>query len=228
MNKIQILGKNITGDYMIQIILLVIFFLFLILMFAPNSITLKVNILADNYFTNITKQDELENSIKIKILNIFTLYNKELFEKDGKKKEETKKNDTLFNKDFVNSVIKRLIKKVKLDKFVLSLGFNLDDPIANSYINASLNTILCMYINSNQRKFNLNNLYYRTYISNNNLLILNFEGIINISLTDTIKVIAKEYFSSKKKTKKKKQNSKNTNKILEHRKGAYYGRTSNR
>ena len=187
---------------MIQIILLVIFFLFLIFMFTPNSITLKVNILADNYFTNITKQDELENSIKIKLFNIFAVYNQELFEKDGKKKEKTKKNYTLFNKEFVNSVIKSLIKEVKLDKFVLSLGFNLDDPMANSYINASLNTILCMYINSNQRKFNLNNLYYRTYISNNNLLILNFEGIINISLTDTIKEIAKVYFKEKKNKKK--------------------------
>ena len=202
---------------MIQIILLVIFFLFWVLMFAPNSITVKVNILADNYFTNITKQDELENSVKIKLFNIFTVYNQELFVKNGKKKEETKKNDTLFNKDFVNSVIKSLIKKVKLDKFVLSLGFNLDDPVANSYINAALNTILCMYINSNQRKFNLNNLYYRTYISNNNLLILNFEGIINISLTDTIKVIAKEYFNNKKK--RKKNNKSNKKEILEHRKG---------
>lgn len=209
------MGKDITGDYMVKIILLVIFFLFMYLFFAPNSIVVKVNIKADNYFTNISRLDEMENSIKIKLLKVIPVYNQELFVKNGKKKNETKKNDTLFNKDFVDNVVNRLIKKAKLDKFVLSLGFNLDDPIANSYVNASLNTILCMYINHNQKKFNLNNLYYRTYISEN-LLFLNFEGIINISLTDTIKVIAKEYFNSKKKIKNNKNKKKE---ILERRKG---------
>ncbi len=198
---------------MIQIILLVIFFLFTYLFFAPNSIVVKVNIKADNYFTNITKLEGTENIVKIKLLNMFTVYKKELFAKDENNKAKTKENNTLLNKDLVDSVIKRLIKKAKLDKFVLSLGFNLDDPIANSYVNASLNTILCMYINCNQKKFNLNNLYYRTYISED-LLYLNFEGIINVSLTDTIKVIAKEYFNNKKKINKNKES-----KILEHRKG---------
>jgi hypothetical protein len=36
-------------------------------------------------------------------------------------------------------------------------------------------------------------LYYQTYIGEN-LANLNFEGIIKISLADTIKVIGKEYF----------------------------------
>jgi hypothetical protein len=197
------MGKNISGDYMVKIIVLGIFFLFMYILFAPNSIVVKVNIKADEYFTNITRLDEMENSIKIKLLKVIPVYNQELFVKNNKKKKVTKKNDTLLNKNFVDNVVKRLIKKAKLDKFVLSLGFNLDDPIANSYVNASLNTILCMYINHNQRKFNLNKLYYTTYISYSNLLILNFEGIINISLTDTIKEIAKVYF---KKIKNKKKN----------------------
>ena len=195
------MGKNISGDYMLKIIILGIFFLFMYIFFAPNSIVVKVNIKADEYFTNITRLDEMENSIKIKLLKVIPVYNQELFVKNGKKKKETKKNDTLLNKNFVDSVIKRLVKKAKLDKFVLSLGFNLDDPIANSYVNASLNTILCMYINHNQKKFNLNNLYYRTYVADN-LFIRNFEGIINISLTDTIKEIAKVYFKEIKNKKK--------------------------
>ena len=196
------MGKNISGDYMVKIIVLGIFFLFMYILFAPNSIVVKVNIKADEYFTNITRLDEMENSIKIKLLKVIPVYNQELFIKNGKKKKETKKNDTLLNKNFVDNVVKRLIKKAKLDKFVLSLGFNLDDPIANSYVNASLNTILCMYINHNQEKFNLKKLYYTTYISYSNLLILNFEGIINISLTDTIKEIAKVYFKEIKNKKK--------------------------
>ena len=196
------MGKNISGDYMVKIIVLGIFFLFMYIFFAPNSIVVKVNIKADEYFTNITRLEEMENSIKIKLLKVIPVYNQELFVKNGKKKKETKKNDTLLNKNFVDNVVKRLIKKAKLDKFVLSLGFNLDDPIANSYVNASLNTILCMYINHNQEKFNLKKLYYTTYISYSNLLILNFEGIINISLTDTIKEIAKVYFKEIKNKKK--------------------------
>ena len=64
------MGKNITGDYMVKIILLFIFFLFMYLFFAPNSIVVKVNIKADNYFTNISRLDEMENSIKIKFIKL--------------------------------------------------------------------------------------------------------------------------------------------------------------
>lgn len=195
-------------------ITLVIFFLVMYLLFAPNSICVKLNIRADNYFTKITPLNNMENGIKIKLLNIVTVYKNKFFDKENKKKNEDKKknkNNPFNDKKFGNRIIRELLKKADFDKFALSLGFNFDDPIANSYINASINTILCLYINHNQQKFNLKKLYYSTYISEN-LLFLNFESIIKINLVDTIKVIVKEYFSDKsKKKQEKKIRSNNTN-----------------
>lgn len=191
-------------------ITLVIFFALMYLLFAPNSLSIKLNIRADNYFTKITPLVNMDNALKVKLLNIVTVYKKELF---GKKKENKnkKKNNPFNDNKFVDRTIRELFKKVNFDKFSLSLGFNFDDPIANSYINASVNTILCMYINHNQQKFNLKNLYYQTYISEN-LLFLNFESIIKITLVDTIKVVVKEYFNDKKKKNKdNKENNQNNN-----------------
>lgn len=197
-------------------ITLVIFFAFMYLLFAPNSIIIKLNIRADNYFTKITLLPNMDNELKVKLLNVVTVYKKELF---GKKKEKNNKkknkNNPFSDSNFVDRTIRELFKKADFDKFSLSLGFNFDDPIANSYINASINTILCMYINHNQQKFNLNKLYYQTYISEN-LLFLNLESIIKINLVDTIKVIVKEYFSDKKKKKQEgKENNKHNNKQKE-------------
>lgn len=190
-------------------ITLVIFFALMYLLFAPNSISVKVNIKADDYFTKITPLLNMDNEIKIKLLNIITVYKRELFE--SKKQKKNNKKNPFKNNKFVDRTIRELFKKANFDKFSLSLGFNFDDPISNSYINASINTILCMYINHNQQKFNLKKLYYGTYISKN-LLFLNFESIIKINLVDTIKVVVKEYFNDKKKENKdNKENNQNNN-----------------
>lgn len=190
-------------------ITLVIFFIVMYLLFAPNSICVKLNIRADNYFTKITPLNNMENEIKIKLLNIVTVYKNKFFDKKKEKKDKKKNTNNPFNdKKFVDRIIRELFKKADFDKFALSLGFNFDDPIANSYINASINTILCLYINHNQQKFNLKKLYYSTYISEN-LLFLNFESIIKITLVDTIKVIVKEYFVDKRKKKQEKNSSSN-------------------
>ena len=106
------------------------------------------------------------------------------------KKQKENKLKKVFND---KTTIFKLIDKSNIEKFVLSLGFNLNDPIVNSYINASLNSIICMYINLNQKKFNLNRLYYQTYIGEN-LADLKLECIIKISIADTICVIVKQYF----------------------------------
>jgi len=197
-------------------ITLVIFFALMYLLFAPNSISIKLNIRADNYFTKITPLYNMDNEIKIKLLNMVTVYKKELFGNKKEKKNKKKNKNNPFNDNkFVDRTIRELFKKANFDKFSLSLGFNFDNPIANSYINAGINTILCMYINHNQQKFNLKKLYYGTYISEN-LLFLNFESIIKINLVDTIKVVVKEYFNDKrKKNKYSKENSSQKNKQKE-------------
>ena len=170
---------------------LVIFSAIFLILFIPSGIQVKLNIVCNRFFLDIKKISGLESKITYKLCGIIPLYNKKLFEKKKvvKKQKENKLKKVFNNKNTIFT----LLKKSYIDKFVFSLGFNLDDPIANSYVNASLNTILCMYINANQNKFNLKKLYYQTYVGEN-LAKFNIDCIIKISLADTIKVIVKEYF----------------------------------
>lgn len=196
---------------------LAIFFVLFLILFVPSSLNISLYITCDRYFLDIKKTKGMESKITFKICGVIPVYFKKLFEKKKvtKKQKENKIKKVFNNKD----TIFRFLKKCYIDKFVLSLGFNLDDYIANSYVNATLNTIICMYINLNQEKFNLKKLYYQTYIGEN-LVNLNFEGIIKISLADTIKVIGKEYFRLLKE-------EKGSNKILQFKKRSeQYGRAS--
>ena len=196
---------------------LAIFFVLFLILFVPSSLKINMYITCDRYFLDIKKTKGMESKITFKICGVIPIYYKKLFEKKKvtKKQKENKIKKVFNNKD----TISRFLKKSYIDKFVLSLGFNLDDYIANSYVNAALNTIICMYINLNQEKFNLKKLYYQTYIGEN-LVNLNFEGIIKISVADTIKVIGKEYFRLLKE-------EKGSNKILPFKKRSeQYGRAS--
>ena len=196
---------------------LAIFFILFLLLFVPSSIEINLYITCDRYFLDIKRIKGMESKITFKICGVIPAYFKKLFEKKkvNKNQKENKIKKVFNNKD----TIFQFLKKCYIDKFVLSLGFNVDDYIANSYINATLNTIVCMYINLNQEKFNLKKLYYQTYVGEN-LVNLNFEGIIKISLADTIKVIGKEYFRLLKE-------EKGSDKILPFKKRSeQYGRTS--
>lgn len=170
---------------------LAIFFVLFLILFVPSSLVINLYITCDRYFLDIKKTKGMESKITFKVCSVIPIYYKKLFEKKKVTKEQksNKMKKVFNNKD----TIFQFLKKSYIDKFVLSLGFNLDDYIANSYVNATLNTIICMYVNINQEKFNLKKLYYQTYIGEN-LVNLNFEGIIKISMADTIKVISKEYF----------------------------------
>ena len=196
---------------------LAIFFVLFLILFVPSSLNISLFIECDRYFLDIKKTKGMESKVTFKLCGVIPGYSKKLFEKKKvtKKQRENKIKKVFNNKD----TIFQFLKKSYIDKFVLSLGFNLDDYIANSYVNATLNTIICMYINLNQEKFNLKKLYYQTYIGEN-LVNLNFEGIIKISLADTIKVIGKEYFRLLKE-------EKGSNKILQFKKRSeQYGRAS--
>lgn len=177
---------------MFMTISLVIFFVLFLILFVPSSVNVKINITCDRYFLDIRKTRNMDNIVIFKLCDLIPVFSKKIFEK---KKAKTKsKKESNIKKVFKDkNTLFKLIRHGYIDKFVLSLGFNLDDYIANSYVNATLNTIICMYINSNQNKFNLKRLYYQTYVGEN-LANLNFEGIIKISLADTIKVIGKQYF----------------------------------
>lgn len=196
---------------------LAIFFLLFLILFVPSSLNINLYITCDRYFLDIRKTKGMKSKILFKLCSVIPIYFKKPFEKKKvpKNKKENKIKKVFNNKD----TIFRFLKKCYIDKFVLSLGFNLDDYIANSYVNAALNTIICMYINLNQEKFNLKKLYYQTYIGEN-LANLNFECIIKISLADTIKVIGKEYIRLLKE-------EKSNNKVLQFKKRSeQYGRAS--
>lgn len=199
-------------------ITLVVFFLLFYILFFPSTIHLDINLICDRYFLDITKQEGLKNRIKIKLAGVIPVFNKKLLEEEKRKKNENKKTSK-FSKIFKRKeTIYKLLDEGYIDRFGLSLGFNLEDYVANSYVNASLNSLICLYINLNQKKFNLRNLYYQTYIGEN-LVNLNLDCIIKISLADTIKVIAREYLDILKQSKQK---------ILMYKKGSkVYGRTSN-
>lgn len=181
---------------------LVIFFLLFLILFVPSSLNINIYITCDRYFLDIKKVKGLESKLTYKLCGIIPMFYKKLFE--NKDREKTRKqSENKIKKVFNNrKTIFELLNKSYIEKFVLSLGFNLDDYIANSYINAALNSILCLYINFNQEKFNMKKLYYQTYVGEN-LVNLNFEGIIKISLADTIRVIGKEYFKLLKEEKSK-------------------------
>lgn len=167
--------------------------IFFLILFVPSSLNINIYIICDKYFLDIKKVSGLESKLVYKICGIVPIYYKKLFEKKSKLKHK-KQSQNKLKKVFNNrKTIFELLEKSYFEKFVLSLGFNLDNYIANSYINASLNTIICLCINHNQEKFNLKKLYYQTYIGEN-IVNLSFQGIIKISLVDTIRVVVKEYF----------------------------------
>lgn len=179
---------------------LVIFFLLFFVLFIPCSIELNVHIVCDRFFLDIHKIKGMKNEFKFKLGSILPIYKKTLFL--SKKKQKDNKKETNIKKAFNSETIYKLLNKSYVDKLVLSLGFNLNDYIANSYVNATLNTLICMYINLNQEQFNLKRLYYQTYVSEN-LVKLNLDSIIKITLADTIKVMYKEYMKVLKQNKKK-------------------------
>lgn len=196
-------------------IISLVIFLLLLIFFLPHDIKFNLHFTCDKLFTNFKRINNINNYIMIKLFGVLPVYKKNVFKNRKNKKNNKSNMSTTFSK---TKVIKQMINKVKFKQFVLSLGFNTGSYIVNSYINASLNTILCMYINSNQNRFKMNKLFYQTYIADH-LVVLNFDGILSISIADTIYIILKEYFKAKKKKKFKRKIL-----IFERRN---YGNTSN-
>ena len=200
---------------MIKIIILGILFVFFLLLFVPWSITFNVNIICNRFFLDIKEINGFKNNIVVKVCGLMPVYFKKLF--NSKKVKKKTKNSRFKKVISSKKTILKLLSKAYFEKTCLSLGFNVDDTVNNSYINACLNTIICILINSNQKNFNLKNVYYSTYVDDN-LVKLNFNCIIKISLENTIKVIVKEYI---KMLKNEKKNS------LTFKERSIYGRASN-
>ena len=172
-----------------MIVLSVIFFCICIILFSPVSVDIDTNVfLQDLKFKEISN---MKNVCKIKFCKI-PIYVINPFIKTRKTNNKKAKTNRKVNvAEFVN----RLIDKSMVTQLNLNLGFNIGNTIANAYIMASINTILCLFINSKSDNFNFKKLYYQTYISNK-MLNLNLKCIITTSIANTIIALLKSKFSS--------------------------------
>lgn len=137
-----------------------------------------------------------KNHIDIKLFGILPIIRIKFFKKvlnffEGKDISNIAKtiNEKIEKKRQKKRIKKRsifhILNGVKVDSLYLYFGFNLGDYIINSYVNAALNNILCLGFNMNQKIFNIYNIYYRIYISQEPInIVLNTE--IKISLLKMI------------------------------------------
>lgn len=191
--------------------------LFFCLFFIPHTMCIKI----DYEYKENRKTLDKKNYLILKLFGIFPIakiYLSKRIDKIFKQgyiekyvSTQKQKNMKLKEALSIENILFNMLNDIKYKKVILSLGFNINEYIINSYINASINTIICMYINVNKQRFNLNKLYYQVYISKSPLKIY-LDCIIRINFVKTIKEILKKYISKKK---------------LEKKRSVYYGRTSN-
>lgn len=172
-------------------VLSVIFLCLCIVIFLPVSVDIDTNVFLQGL--KFSEIPNMQNICKIKFCSV-TVYKINPFIKTQKSNKKKKKSNKRVNVlEFVN----RLIDKSWVSKFQLNLGFNLGNSIANSYIMAAINTVLCLFINSKADNFNFKRLYYQTYISTK-VLNLNFKCIIRTSIANTIIALLKSRNEYKK------------------------------
>lgn len=207
-----------------MIYFLIVLVVVALLFFVPVKFTIYTNIKGENvYYTqNSNKKNKAYFSLKVMGFIPVYVYNKE--KRDEKKKVKKKNNITiakLYNaiknsvaeEEFkVSNFTKKIFSwfsKIKFKKLVLVFGFNTEDYVKNAYINASLNSIICMLINKNQDRFNFNNLYYQVAISDYDYY-LTLDTVITFSLYKNIDVfvtIIKFIFNLKKENKDEVKNN---------------------
>lgn len=180
-----------------MIFLVVLVTVIVAIFFIPIKIKVYVNIKGKNVY-NVDNSGKKTNNFKIvvKILGFLPIYwynsknhipkkeniiKNEYMKQEFKRKVKNKEIDVL---DLINYALKTN-KNIHFSKMVLVGGFNTEDYVKNAYINASLNTIICMIINANQKNFNLNKLYYQISISNYNYYLAS-DCIISFMLAHNI------------------------------------------
>ena len=176
-----------------MIVLSVIFLCLCIIIYLPVSVDINTNVFLKGLKFN--QIPNMQNVCKIKFGGI-TVYKINRFiktQKSNKKNKKKKTNKRVNVMEFIN----RLIDRSWVAELRLNLGFNLSNSIANSYIMAGINTLLCLFINSKADNFNLKKLYYQTYISEK-MLNMNLKCIIRTSIANTIIALLKSRNEYKK------------------------------
>lgn len=191
----------------------------------PIKVDIYTKLKGDNvyYVDNLKQKNDV--TIVIKILGFIPVYRYKNNKKENKKEEDNKslsvtdiidvlKKSISEEELKLNDLIKKLfrwVKRVKVHKLILIGGFNTENYVRNAYINASINSIICMFINANQDNFNLKKLYYQVSISNYKYYLtldtsLSFPVINNIDVLKTIISIVHR-FKKKKYDKQEKYHS---------------------
>ena len=93
----------------------------------------------------------------------------------------------------INKIAKNILKTIKVNKLDLNLGINFSDPILNAYFIAIINSVLPIFLISNNRNINLDKIRYNTYISKK-VVDLKVDSIISVSIVKNIISILKIVF----------------------------------
>ena len=93
----------------------------------------------------------------------------------------------------INKIAKNILKTIKVNKLDLNLGINFSDPILNAYSIAIINSVLPIFLISNNRNINLDKIRYNTYISKK-VVDLKVDSIISVSIVKNIISILKIVF----------------------------------
>ena len=93
----------------------------------------------------------------------------------------------------INKIVKNILKTIKVNKLDLNLGINFSDPILNAYSIAIINSVLPIFLISNNRNINLDKIRYNTYISKK-VVDLKVDSIISVSIVKNIISILKIVF----------------------------------
>lgn len=159
---------------------------------------------------NITEENENENEVLIENKGYVSIYilgirvKKIIIDrKIHAKKGESKTTNTMYmiakqiitsleNKEMLK-IINNLVKSIKIHKLDLNLGINLDDPIINAYSIALINSALPIIVLGNDKKVNLNNISYNTFISNK-VIYLDVKAVVYVSILKNLKSIFKIIF----------------------------------
>lgn len=203
-------------------IIISVILLFFLFIFIPHTMKIKIE-------CEHNKQFKIQNTKNYVIFNLFgilpiakimvaervkkVIKNKTIIELIASTMQKINKAKNIKTKEILNIdyLLLNAFSNIKYKKLIISAGFNTNEYVINSYINAAINTLICMYINFHKEKFNFNKLYYQVYISQIPLKIY-LDCIININFAKAIKEILKKYLK--------------TNKLIKKR-SEYYGRTSN-
>ena len=201
--------------------LIILLIVIALVFFIPVKFTIYAKIKGKNVYCVENYKQKNKAIFSLKILGIIPIYiyDKEKRENKGKNSKvsidkiiSAIKNSVAEEEFKITNFTKKIIswcKKVNFKKFILVVGFNTEDYVKNSYINASLNSIICMIINANQKRFNFDKLYYQVGISDYSYY-LTTDTVITFSLYRNIDVfitIIKFILNLKKEAKEDNRNN---------------------